>query len=74
MIVSNNCRELTDGIDIVDADGNKLGKSKSVAKSAITQVSEIKNILFIFKGYMKCPLRYINLKLHFERIYETQFH
>ncbi|PAV79132.1 hypothetical protein WR25_03209 [Diploscapter pachys] len=30
--------ELTDGIDIVDADGNKLGKSKSVAKSAITQV------------------------------------
>ncbi|VDM79524.1 unnamed protein product [Strongylus vulgaris] len=30
--------ELRDGIDIVDADGNKLGQSKHVAKSAITQV------------------------------------
>ncbi|KAK6760337.1 hypothetical protein RB195_021710 [Necator americanus] len=30
--------ELTNGIDIVDADGNKLGSSKSVARSAIAQV------------------------------------
>ncbi|VDK51163.1 unnamed protein product [Cylicostephanus goldi] len=30
--------ELRDGIDIVDADGNKLGQSKHVARSAITQV------------------------------------
>uniref|UniRef100_A0A1I7X1A8 Sideroflexin-2 n=1 Tax=Heterorhabditis bacteriophora TaxID=37862 RepID=A0A1I7X1A8_HETBA len=31
-------RELTEGIDIVDSNGNKLGQSKSVAFWAITQV------------------------------------
>ncbi|CAI4225563.1 unnamed protein product [Auanema sp. JU1783] len=30
--------ELKDGIDIVDAEGNKLGQSRKIAKSAITQV------------------------------------
>ncbi|KHJ98051.1 tricarboxylate carrier [Oesophagostomum dentatum] len=30
--------ELTEGIDIVDADGNKVGSSKRIARSAIAQV------------------------------------
>ncbi len=50
----NALRELTDGIPVVDKNGNELGKSKNAAQSGITAVT-ISRVAMAAPGFGKIP-------------------